>query len=108
MNRNLNDEQIRAVARTGGVIGIGYWDAAICTLEVNSVVDAMEHVIKVAGIEHVGLGSDFDGATTVAWDASQIAVITQELMNRGYSETGIEAIMGGNTLRVFREVLPAN
>ncbi|MGP5389536.1 dipeptidase [Glutamicibacter arilaitensis] len=108
VNRNLNDEQIRAVSRTGGVIGIGYWDAAICTLEVSSVVDAMEHVIKVAGIEHVGLGSDFDGATTVAWDASQIAVITQELMNRGYSETGIEAIMGGNTLRVFREVLPAN
>ncbi|MGH3651762.1 dipeptidase [Glutamicibacter sp.] len=108
VNRNLSDEQIRAVAGTGGVVGIGYWDAAICTLDVDSVVDAMEHVIKVAGIEHVGLGSDFDGATTVSWDASQLAVITQELMNRGYSDTDIGAIMGGNTLRVLREVLPAN
>ena len=108
VNRNLTDDQIQAIAETGGVIGIGYWDAAVCTLDVDSVVDAMEHVIKVAGIEHVGLGSDFDGATTVAWDASQIAVITQELMNRGYSDTEIAAIMGGNTLRVFREVLPAN
>lgn len=108
VNRNLSDEQIRGIAGTGGVIGIGYWDAAICTLDVDSVVDAMEHVIDIAGIQSVGLGSDFDGATTVAWDASQISLITQELMDRGHSATEIKAIMGGNTLRVFREVLPAS
>lgn len=106
VNRNLSDEQIRRVAATGGVVGIGYWDAAICTLSVDSVVDAIEHVIKVGGIDSVALGSDFDGATEVAWDISQIVLITAELLKRGHSEKDIAAIMGGNTLRVLGEVLP--
>ena len=106
VNRNLSDEQIRRVAATGGVVGIGYWDAAICTLSVDSVVDAIEHVIKVGGIDSVALGSDFDGATEVAWDTSQIVLITAELLKRGHSEKDIAAIMGGNTLRVLGEVLP--
>ncbi|GGL81592.1 dipeptidase [Glutamicibacter protophormiae] len=107
VNRNLSDAQIRAVAATGGVIGIGYWDAAICRLDVQAVVDAIEHVILVGGLDSAALGSDFDGATEVAWDASQIALVTQELMNRGRSEAEIQAIMGGNTLRVLGRVLPA-
>ncbi|WP_313814351.1 dipeptidase [Glutamicibacter sp.] len=106
VNRNLNDDQIRRIAATGGVVGIGYWDAAICTLSVDSVVDAIEHVIKVGGIQSVGLGSDFDGSTEVAWDTSQLALITQELKDRGYSDSENAAIMGGNTLRVLSEVLP--
>lgn len=108
VNRNLSDEQIRAVAATGGVIGIGYWDAAICRLDVEAVVDAIEHVVSVGGLESAALGSDFDGSTEVAWDTSQIALITQELMNRGRSEAEIQAIMGGNTLRVLGQVLPGN
>jgi microsomal dipeptidase-like Zn-dependent dipeptidase len=106
VNRNLTDEEIRGVAATGGVIGIGYWDAAVCTLTPGAVVDALEHVIEVGGIETAALGSDYDGATTVAWDTSRIAVITQELRDRGHSDEEIAAIMGGNTLRVMREVLP--
>jgi len=108
VNRNLSDEQIRRIAATGGMVGIGYWDAAVCTLSVGAVVDAIEHVIKVGGIQSVGLGSDFDGATEVAWDASQIALITQELLRRGHSESDIAAIMGGNTIRVLKEVLPGS
>lgn len=107
VNRNLSDAQIRAVAATGGVIGIGYWDAAICRLDVQAVVDAIEHVILVGGLDSAALGSDFDGSTEVAWDTSQIALVTQELMNRGRSEAEIQAIMGGNTLRVLGQVLPA-
>ncbi len=106
VNRNLTDDEIRGVAATGGVIGIGYWDAAICELTPAAVVDAMEHVIEVGGIETVGLGSDFDGATTVAWDTSDIAVVTQELRDRGHSDADIAAIMGGNVARVLAEVLP--
>ena len=52
------------------------------------------------------LGSDFDGAVTVGWDTSDLAVITQELLDRGRSDDEIAAIMGGNTLRVLRSVLP--
>lgn len=106
VNRNLSDEQIEAVAATGGVVGIGYWDAAICDPTPKAVVDALEHVIEVGGLETAALGSDYDGATTVAWDVSEIAVITEELVSRGHSEQDIAAIMGGNTLRVLREVLP--
>ncbi|MCD6639262.1 MAG: dipeptidase [Nocardioides sp.] len=106
VNRNLSDDQIRRVAATGGVVGIGYWDAAVCEATPEAVVDAIEHVIEVGGIETAALGSDYDGATTVGWDTSQLAVITQELMARGHSPEDIAAIMGGNTLRVLDEVLP--
>lgn len=106
VNRNLTDEEIQGVAATRGVIGIGYWDAAVCKLSPAAVVDAIDHVVKVGGIETAALGSDFDGATTVGWDTSRIVVITQELRDRGYSDADIAAIMGGNTLRVFNEVLP--
>lgn len=107
VNRNLTDEEVRGVAATGGVVGVGYWDAAVCDLTVRAVVDAIDHVVEVGGIETAALGSDYDGATTVGWDTTHLAAITQELVDRGYDDTEIAAIMGGNTLRVLRAVLPA-
>ncbi|TWH04933.1 microsomal dipeptidase-like Zn-dependent dipeptidase [Nocardioides sp. J9] len=107
VNRNLTDDEIRGVAATGGVVGVGYWDAAVCELTVTAVVDAIDHVVAVGGIEAAALGSDYDGATTVGWDTTHLAAITQELLDRGYDEEDVAAIMGGNTLRVLRRVLPA-
>lgn len=107
VNRNLTDEEVRGVAATGGLVGVGYWDAAVCDLTVEAVVDAIDHVVEVAGIETAALGSDYDGATTVGWDTAHLAAITQELVDRGYDDAEIAAIMGGNTLRVLRAVLPA-
>ena len=106
VNRNLTDDQIRGVAGTGGVIGIGYWEDAVCGLGTGPVVDAIDHVVEVAGIDAAALGSDFDGSVEVPWDTSQLAVITQELMDRGYSDEDIAKITGGNTVRVLGEVLP--
>ncbi|KAM9863512.1 dipeptidase [Leucobacter sp. BZR 635] len=108
VNRNLTDDEIRGIAKTGGVVGVGYWDAAVCELTPEAVVDAIDHVVKVGGIETAALGSDYDGSTEVAWDTSELAIITQELMNRGHSDDDIRAIMGGNTLRVLAEALPAS
>lgn len=108
VNRNLSDEEVRGVAATGGVVGVGYWDAAVCDLTVDAVVDAIDHVVEVGGIETAALGSDYDGATTVGWDTTHLAAITQELVDRGYDDAEIAAIMGGNTLRVLRAVLPAD
>lgn len=108
VNRNLTDEEIVGIAKTGGVVGVGYWDAAVCELTPEAVVDAIDHVVKVGGIETAALGSDYDGSTEVAWDTSELAIITQELMNRGHSDDDIRAIMGGNTLRVLAEALPAS
>jgi membrane dipeptidase len=73
---------------------------------VHHVVDHIEHIIKVAGIDHVGLGSDFDGITTVPKqleDVSCYPYITQELLNRGYKKESIHKILGGNVLRVLRQ-----
>lgn len=105
-NRNLNDDQIRGVAATGGVVGIGFWDAAVCAPTPQAVVDALDHVVKIGGIETAALGSDFDGAVTTGWDAASMDLITDELLKRGYSDADIALIMGGNTLRVFNDVLP--
>lgn len=102
VNRNLTDDEIRGVARTGGVVGIGYWDAAVCGTEPANVVRAILHVRDVVGIDHVGLGSDFDGAVTTGWDSSQLIAITQGLMDAGLSPDDIRKVMGGNVLRVIR------
>ncbi|MCF8493590.1 MAG: membrane dipeptidase, partial [Sphingomonadaceae bacterium] len=65
VNRNLTDDEVRGVAKTGGVIGIGYWDGAICSTDPRAAAKAMKHVRDLVGIQHVALGSDYDGATTV-------------------------------------------
>ena len=102
VNRNLTDEEIRGVAKTGGVIGIGYWDAAICSTAPAAIVNAIAHVRDLVGIDHVGLGSDFDGAVTTAFDTAQLAAVTQALVDRGFSPDEIRKVMGGNVLRVLR------
>ena len=58
--------------------------------------------VQAVGIDHVGLGSDFDGATTTGFDASQIATVTRAPLNAGFSEDDISKVMGGNVLRVIR------
>jgi membrane dipeptidase len=107
VNRNLTDDEIRGVAKTGGVVGIGYWDAAICGLAPAKVAEAMAHVRDLVGIDYVGLGSDFDGATTTGFDTAHLDLVTQALIDKGFSDDDIRKVMGGNVLRVMGQVLPA-
>ncbi len=102
VNRNLSDDEIRGVARTGGVIGIGYWDAAICDTSPRAIAKAIRHVRDLVGIDYVGLGSDYDGGTTVRFDTSHLVQITQALMDEGFTAAEIRAVMGGNALRLIR------
>ena len=104
--RNLSDAQLRAVARNGGVVGIGYWSKATCGDDVASIVRAIRHAVAVAGIEHVALGSDCDGAVTTPFDASGLPQLTQGLLEAGVSVSDAGAILGGNALRVFEQCLP--
>ena len=102
VNRNLTDEEIRGVARTGGVIGIGYWDGAVCDTDPRATARAMKHVKGLVGVQYIALGSDYDGATTVRFDTSQLAQVTQALLDEGFTPDEIRAVMGGNALRVIR------
>jgi membrane dipeptidase len=154
--RNLTDDMIRALAKTGGVVNVIFYpehlepgwsekkkkvDAAIASevqraseeekgdvahkkmardrvrreeyakrlppVTVSRLVDHIDHVVKLVGIDHVGIGSDFDGVQSTLSDladVSQLANLTIELLRRGYSETDIDKILGGNMLRVMEEV----
>ncbi|HEY7513495.1 MAG TPA: membrane dipeptidase [Vicinamibacteria bacterium] len=104
--RNLSDEQLRGVARTGGVVGIGFWDTAVCGTDVQAIVRALRYAVGVAGIEHVALGSDFDGAVTTPFDASGLPLLTEALLADGFGEAEIAAVMGGNVRRLLEQTLP--
>lgn len=108
VNRNLADEEIRGIARTGGVIGIGFWSGAICSTHPRDVVRSIAHVRDLVGIDHVGLGSDFDGSTTTSFDAGGVVAVTQALLTAGFSEADIRKVMGGNVLRVLRAGMAPN
>ncbi len=105
VNRNLTDDEIKGVAATGGIIGLGYWDGAMCDTDPKSVAGAVKHVRDLVGIEHAALGSDFDGAVTTRFDTSGIVHITQALMQAGFTEDEIRAVMGGNAMRVLQQGL---
>ena len=102
VNRNLTDDEVRGVAKTGGVIAIGYWDGALCDTSPRAAAKAMKHVRDLVGIQFVALGSDYDGATTVRFDTSQLVQVTQALMDEGFTAAEIRAVMGENALRVIR------
>lgn len=101
VNRNLTDEEIKGVARTGGIVGIGYWDAAVCDLRPAAIAAAIAHVRDLAGIDHVALGSDFDGAVTTGFDTAGLVNVTQALVDRGFTDEEIAKVMGGNVLRLL-------
>jgi len=106
VNRNLTDAQIKGIAATGGLIGIGYWDGAICSTRPAAIAAAIAHVRDVAGIDHVALGSDFDGAVTTGFDAAGLVHVTQALADRGFTPEEIRKVMGGNLLAFLERELP--
>lgn len=105
-NRNISDEAIQRIAQGGGVVGVGYWKGALCDTSVDAIVRTMQHIVTLVGVDHVALGSDFDGTVHTPFDTSGLALITQALMAAGFSEEDIAKIMGGNTMRVLRHNLP--
>lgn len=104
--RNLGDDMLRKIAERGGLIGIGYWDGAICDPTPSSWARAVEHAITIMGEDYVALGSDFDGAVAVAFDTSELSLLTAELMALGMKEKTIRKIMGENVVRFLGENLP--
>ncbi len=103
--RNLPDPLMRRVAERGGLVGIGYWDAATCDISPAGVARAIAQAVDLLGAEHVALGSDYDGGTTVSFDTAELAVLTQALLDAGLAPRDVEAVMGGNLLRFLRREL---
>ena len=104
-DRAVNDDEIRAIAENGGVIGI--WPHGRHISDVAEMVDYIEHVIEVGGIDHVGIGSDLRGISryVVGFDAeARFHAIATELLNREYSAEDVGKVMGGNFFRVWQAV----
>lgn len=104
--RNLSDGQLRAIAKNGGAVGIGYWSVATCGSDARAIARAIRHAATVVGTQHVALGSDFDGGITAPFDTSGLILITQALLAEGFTEAEIADIMGGNVVRLLQANLP--
>jgi microsomal dipeptidase-like Zn-dependent dipeptidase len=105
--RNLSDAQLRDIAATGGLVGIGFWPAATGGDDVAAIVRAIRYAANAVGFDHVGLGSDFDGAVPQPIDATGMVQVTDALLESGCNETQVDAVMGGNALRILADTLPA-
>jgi membrane dipeptidase len=122
--RNLTDDMLKALAQNRGVVMINFYNGFINTeyarpgapapakppnaATMEMLIQHFEHAIKVAGIDHVGIGSDFDGVDGMLpggmEDVSKLPAITYELLKRGYSDADVKKVLGGNMLRVMAEV----
>ena len=108
--RNLSDEQLLALKENGGVAQVNFWNSVVANpgeiANISRLVDHIDYIVNLIGINHVGIGSDFDGANMPVDlpNASYLPGLTAELVARGYSRQDIEKILGGNTLRVLKEV----
>lgn len=108
--RNLTDDQLKAVAEAGGLVGITFNPEYLAIqgqdVTVGTVCDQIQHALEVAGEDHVGIGSDFDafGGDAPIKGIDQMPLLTTELLRRGLSGRVISGIMGGNWLRIFRAV----
>jgi microsomal dipeptidase-like Zn-dependent dipeptidase len=104
--RNLTNTQLRSIAKNGGVVGIGYWKTAVCDVSLRGIVRAIQYAIEIAGVDHVGLGSDFDGHVTTPFDATGLPMLTESLLAAGLSEEDVKKVLGGNVQRVLAANLP--
>ncbi len=118
--RNVPDDVLKLTAKNGGVVMINFYSGFVVPTEllpksasdkrhvgdVKTICDHIDHIVKVAGIDHVGIGSDYDGVSFLPKgleDVSGYPNITQELLNRGYNKEKIHKVLGGNVLRALKE-----
>lgn len=110
--RNLTDEQLQALAARGGVVGVTFVPSFVSSVReernLERLLDHLDHIVQVAGIDHVGLGSDFDGYDGAQLagmpDVASLPALTAGLVARGYDEEAVRKVLGGNFLRVFEQV----
>ncbi|MEO0367332.1 MAG: dipeptidase [Pseudomonadota bacterium] len=104
--RNISDELMQQIATNGGLIAVGFWAGAVCGTSAAKVVEAIQYGIELVGEDHIALGSDFDGTVVTSFDASEMAILTHEMLERGMPEAQIRKVMGGNSVRFLSAYLP--
>ena len=104
--RNLTDDLVQAIAAKGGVIGIGFWSDVNCGGTPADIARSIQAAIALVGVDHVSLGSDYDGSVDAPFDAAHLSALTQALMDAGLTEAQITKVMGGNMMRYLAETLP--
>ena len=110
--RNLTDDQIRSIAQSGGVIGVVFYtyflsSAATNKVTIDTVIKHIDYIKNLVGIDYVAIGSDFDGGITAPVgleDVSKLPALTIALLKHGYSSSDVKKILGGNYMRVFKQV----
>ena len=110
--RNLTDDQIRSIAQSGGVIGVVFYttflsSAAANKVTIDTVMKHIDYIKNLVGIDYVAIGSDFDGGISAPVgleDVSKLPALTLALLKHGYSSSDVKKILGGNYLRVFKQV----
>lgn len=102
VKRNFEDDLMRDIAATGGVIGIGYWEDVTCDDTPRGVAETIRAAIETVGEDHVSLGSDYDGTVTTGFDTSELAALTQAMLDVGLTEAQIRKVAGENMIRVLR------
>ena len=104
--RNLGDAQLKRIAAQGGLVGIGFWNTAVCGKDVQAIARAIKYAVGLIGAEHVAYGSDFDGAVTTAIDVAGLPRLTQALLDAGLSPAQIRRIAGENVRDFLLKNLP--
>jgi len=104
--RNLSDEHLDGIAATGGLVGIGFWETASGGPYPADIARSIAYATGRIGVDHVGLGSDWDGAVPVPFDAANVVRLTDALLAVGLDDASIRAVMGENVLRVLATALP--
>ena len=111
--RNLDDAQIRAIADRGGVVGVMYQSSFLAPVWIyakrSAILDHLEHIIRVGGEGCAAIGTDYDGMIVPPGDLPDVTahpLLVQDMLDRGWREARIRAVLGENYLRVLRHVRP--
>ena len=104
--RNLEDSLMIKLAEHGALIGVGFWGGAVCDYSPEGVVAAIRYGIDLLGVDHIALGSDYDGATRVLFDAGELDILTQTMLDAGFEDEEIRKVMGENAVNFFLAQLP--
>ncbi|PHR58649.1 MAG: peptidase M19 [Robiginitomaculum sp.] len=105
-DRNIPDHLLKQIADRGGIIGVGYWETAVCDTSPDGIAKMLIHGANTFGVDHIALGSDYDGAVTTRFDVSEIAVLTDALLKQGMSDDHIRKVMGENQIAFYLKHLP--